>query len=155
MGTWKASSNVDPNRRSYVTYSGFSLHSDKYAWTLYHSADRTELLPPANEVWGKGNVFTGVYLSTRGGGGGWLPSMHHRSHDQGDLHPDAPPSPEIHGILRDRSTSERYASYWNAFLYKHDFPYYSVVTFFLNMDSGFPLFRTDKIPYFHDFPGFF
>ena len=25
MGTWKTSSNVDPNRRSYVTYSGFSL----------------------------------------------------------------------------------------------------------------------------------
>ena len=39
---------------------------------------------------GQGNVFIPVCHSTHGdGGGGWLPSMHHRSHDQGDqgLHP--------------------------------------------------------------------
>ena len=29
---------------------------------------------------GQGNVFTPTCLSTRGG---WLPSMHHRTHDQG------------------------------------------------------------------------
>ena len=50
---------------------------------------------------GQGNLFTGVCLSTEGvgfpacitghmtsiwgGGGGWLPSMHHRSYDQ---HPE-------------------------------------------------------------------
>ena len=36
---------------------------------------------------GQGNVVTGVCLSTEEGG--WLPSMHHRSHDQGEegLHP--------------------------------------------------------------------
>ena len=58
---------------------------------------------------GQGNVFTGVCLSTGagvgfaacvtghttsirwgGGGGSWLPSMHHRSHDQhlGCVHPE-------------------------------------------------------------------
>ena len=37
---------------------------------------------PANEV-GQGIVFTGVCQST-GAGGGWLPSMHHRSHDRGE-----------------------------------------------------------------------
>ena len=35
---------------------------------------------------GQGNVFTPVYHSVHGGGG-WLPSMYHRSHDQGDLPP--------------------------------------------------------------------
>ena len=46
----------------------------------------TTLLPSANEVWGK-LVFSqaSVILST--GGGGWLPSMHHRSPDSGGLHP--------------------------------------------------------------------
>ena len=34
---------------------------------------------------GQGNIFTGVCLST--GGGGRLPSMHHRLHDQRGLHP--------------------------------------------------------------------
>ena len=37
-------------------------------------------LPPANEVWGKVMfLHLCVILFT----GGWLPSMHHRSHDQG------------------------------------------------------------------------
>ena len=37
---------------------------------------------------GQGNVFTGLCHSfcPWGGGGGWLPSIHHRSHDQGGLH---------------------------------------------------------------------
>ena len=88
-----------------------------------------------------------------GVGGGWLPRMHHRLHDQGGLHPGRglhpgggglhpgggvciqegglhlgglhpvgvgrpyPPTRymEYYGI---RSTSGRYASYWNAFLFK-------------------------------------
>ena len=42
----------------------------------------TLLLPPANEVWGKIMfLLLSVILFTRVGG--WLPSMHHRSHDQG------------------------------------------------------------------------
>ena len=38
---------------------------------------------------GEGNVLTAVCLFTRGGG--FLPSMHHRSHDQHprDLHPES------------------------------------------------------------------
>ena len=73
-------------------------------------------------------------LSAYSDGGRWLPSMHHRSHDQegstsrgGGLHPEgsAPgegslgrPLPQrynmrYYGI---RSTSGRYASYWNASL---------------------------------------
>ena len=40
-------------------------------------------LPPANEVWDK-VMF--LHLSVYRGGG-WLPSMHHRSHDLGGLHP--------------------------------------------------------------------
>ena len=58
-------------------------------------------LPPANEVC-EGYVFTGVCLSTRGGGRAWL----------------LPGG--LHGIRRDteiRSMSGRYASYWNAFLF--------------------------------------
>ena len=42
---------------------------------------------------GQGDVFTGVCLSTSGVGEGWLPSMHHRSHDWEGLPPrwDLPP----------------------------------------------------------------
>ena len=39
------------------------------------------LLPPANEVWGK-VMFSQVFVCPQRGGG-WLPSMHHKSHDQG------------------------------------------------------------------------
>ena len=39
------------------------------------------LLPPANEVWGK-VMFSQVFVCSTGGGG-WFPSMYHRSHDQG------------------------------------------------------------------------
>ena len=57
---------------------------------------------------GQGNIFIGVGLST-GRRGGWLPSMHHRSHDQEGLPGGrsassggwADPPPQIHGILRD------------------------------------------------------
>ena len=35
-------------------------------------------------ILGQGNIFTGVCPR---GGGRWLPSMHHRSHDQRGLHP--------------------------------------------------------------------
>ena len=85
-------------------------------------ANKLLFLPPAKEVWGKVMfLHLCVILFT---GGDWLPSMHHRSHDQGvclwgvclweiclwgvciqgDLHPgwaDSPPPPEIHGILQD------------------------------------------------------
>ena len=57
---------------------------------------------------GQGNVFIGVCHSFRPrGGGGWLPSMHHRSHDWWGLHPEGPHGgwgcwadpPETHEIL--------------------------------------------------------
>ena len=133
---------------------------------------------------GKGNVFTGVSLSTEG----WLPSTHYRSHDwgvciQGGMHPGGvclqggsasgglgrPPSPDTWdatgygqqldgthptemlsysgasrrglplgrgvfsiwgvgqtsprymGCYRIRSTTGRYASNWNAFLFRWNF----------------------------------
>ena len=48
------------------------------------------LLPPANEVWGKVMLlYMSVILSR-----GWLPSMHHRSHDQGGLLPGGSASRE-------------------------------------------------------------
>ena len=40
-----------------------------------------KLLPPANEVWCKIMFYTCVSFCS--GGGGWLPSVHHRSHDHG------------------------------------------------------------------------
>ena len=70
-----------------------------------------------------------------GGEGGWLPSMHHRSHDQGSVFRggvclqgssyrgqglDRPP-PRLMGHMvyyGIRSTRGRYASYWNAFFFK-------------------------------------
>ena len=38
---------------------------------------------------GQGNIFTSMCHSfcQQGVGGSWFPSMHHRSHDQGDLYP--------------------------------------------------------------------
>ena len=76
---------------------------------------------------GQGNVFTGICLSTGGG----LASQNQKLHDQGasassrgvcirrGLHPgrglDRPPSRYM-GYYGIRSTSGRYASYWNAFL---------------------------------------
>ena len=63
------------------------------------------LLPPANEVFTP--VCHSVHWARRGG---WLPSMHHRSHDQvgichqGGLHRGrglGRPPPQLHGILRD------------------------------------------------------
>ena len=74
---------------------------------------------------GQGNVFTPVYHSVHRGG--WLPSMHHRSHDRGEEGQPPRGSPfrgvciqggwadSPHGILWD--TSGRYASYWNALLF--------------------------------------
>ena len=41
--------------------------------------DRIKYLPPANEVWGE-VMFLHLCVSLFTGG--WLPSMHHRSHDQ-------------------------------------------------------------------------
>ena len=99
------------------------------------------LLPPANDVC-EGNVFTPVCHPVHGEGG-WIPSMHHRSHDHGAppprggsasgrgrgvcIHGGLPPGgsssrgwadyplpPEQYGI---RSTSGRCASFWNAFLF--------------------------------------
>ena len=37
-------------------------------------------LAPANEVWGK-VIFSQMFVCPQGRGG-WLPSMHHRSHNQ-------------------------------------------------------------------------
>ena len=58
-----------------------------------------------------------VIPSVHIGGGCWLPSVNHRSHDQGGSASGGlgrPPPPEHYGI---RSISGRYASYWNAFLF--------------------------------------
>ena len=41
-------------------------------------------------------MFSQVFAYPRGGGEGWLPSMHHRSLDRG-----VGQTPQIHGILRD------------------------------------------------------
>ena len=38
---------------------------------------------------GQGNIFTSMSFLLSTGDGGWLPSMHHRSHDQGGLPPGA------------------------------------------------------------------
>ena len=40
-----------------------------------------EYLPPANEVWGK-IIFSQAFVILSTGMKGWLPRMHHRSHDQ-------------------------------------------------------------------------
>ena len=64
----------------------------------------------------QGNVFTPVCHSVHKGGG-WLPSMHYRSHDQGVcIQGVGQTPPPCMGYCRIRSTSGRYASYWNAFL---------------------------------------
>ena len=57
----------------------YSLCSEK------NGINQGSLLPPGNEVWGK-VMFSqaSVIPSARKG---WLPSIHHRSHDQGGLHP--------------------------------------------------------------------
>ena len=97
-------------------------------------------LPPANKVWGK-VIFSQVFVhrrrgsassggsaskgavgsASKGGGvwglhpGGWVdPQVCLRGAD--------PPPPEIHGI---QSTSGRYASYWNAFLFCLNFVQYA------------------------------
>ena len=41
------------------------------------------LLPPANEVWDKVTFLHLCVILFTGRGGDWLPSMHHKSHDQG------------------------------------------------------------------------
>ena len=91
-----------------------------------------ELITAAKRSLEQGNIFTGVFLSTRG----WLASMHHRSRDQGGLHPGGgsasggglhpggswanptpPPTPRYMGYNGIQSTSGGYASYWHAFLF--------------------------------------
>ena len=77
-------------------------------------------------VWGK-VIFSQASVILSMLEEGWLPSMHHRSHNQGVLHPvvvciwrgwaDLPPPTRYMGYYRIRSTNGRYASYWNAFLF--------------------------------------
>ena len=51
-----------------------------HTWRKTHHSVRLLLLSPAKEVWGKVMcLHLSVILFT---GGGWLPSMHHRSHNQ-------------------------------------------------------------------------
>ena len=60
----------------------------KYAFFRFQSFQI--FLLPANEVWGKVMVLHVCVILFTGAGEGWLPSMHHRSHDQhpgGALHP--------------------------------------------------------------------
>ena len=76
----------------------------------------SRFLPPAKEVWGK-VIFLhlSVILFTRGGGvSGQVPPGRYTP---GQVHPPGrySPSPSVHAWIR--STSGRYASYWNAFLF--------------------------------------
>ena len=94
-------------------------------------------------------MFSQVCFIPSGGGGGWLPSMHHWSHDQGVcirricIHPgqglhevciqgvgvciQGVSASKERGvgkpppILRDTVNERRYASYWNALLFTVDF----------------------------------
>ena len=80
-------------------------------------------LPPANEVWGK-VIF--LYLSVilfTGGGGTWIGTSHGQVPPRAgtppaghphQVHPRQVHPPSVHAGIR--STSGRYASYWNAFL---------------------------------------
>ena len=96
------------------------------------------LLPPANEVCRKvmflqASLIPSVYRMV--GGGGWLPRMHHRSHDQrryvyrevciqGGLHREVGGGgerPHPSRALQDTVNKRRYASYWNAFLFSCSF----------------------------------
>ena len=53
-------------RKSMIFYNGFIV--------IFTARKRS---------FGQGNIFTSVVIPSVNGGGGWLPSMHHRSHDQG------------------------------------------------------------------------
>ena len=69
------------------------------------------LLPAATKL-GQGNIFTGVSLST-GGREGCLPQCMLGYTPPGADTPPHPPGADF----SIRSTSGRYASYWNAFLF--------------------------------------
>ena len=95
-----AGSHVTRGRKSPWHHLGLILHSvDKSGAKLL-----INLLPPANELWGKViNVFTSVCHSVHGGRG----------------FPDRDTLPQVRDPLdRDPRTvwSGRHASYWNAFL---------------------------------------
>ena len=87
---------------SWVSTTGNSCQSSIHIYWLQRSC-------------GRGNVFTGVCLST--GGEGCLPQCMlgcHTHLDQADPPGPGRPPPEADSSIR--STSGRYASYWNAFL---------------------------------------
>ena len=94
------------------------------------------LLPPANEVWGKVIFFTHVCHSVHGGGvclsACWDTIPQDHAPPPGTMHPPPgtthPPSgpctpreqcpPPRRACWEIRSTRGRYASYWNAILFK-------------------------------------
>ena len=81
---------------------------------LYASYWNAFLLPAATKL-GQGNVFTGICDSVNRGGG--LPQCMLGYHPPGTTTPpgaDTPPREADSGI---RSTSGRYSSHWNAFLF--------------------------------------
>ena len=78
-----------------------------------------EILDPLLASLGQGNIFTSVCHSfcPMGGRVSFLPSMHHRSHDQrGSASRRVCIRADLPEHYRIRSISGRYASYWNAFL---------------------------------------
>ena len=96
-----------PHPQSPLTPSG-----DHHTWSAsgqYTSFRNAFLLPPANEVWGKVMLLHLCVILFTGGGG--LPPW--ESASRGLVGQNPPPPIGYYGI---RSTSGRYASYWNAFL---------------------------------------
>ena len=118
---------------------GFCGCQCMYSRRTMNTTTPINLLPPANEVWGKVMFYKHVLFCPRRGGGDWLPTMHHRSHDWGSasgrgvyiwergLHQGrvcirgvaSPPPPyqRYMGYYGIRSASGRYASYLNAFFF--------------------------------------
>ena len=119
-----------------------------WVWHIHEFYSNIGFLPPATVVAKVMFSQACVIPSVHWGGGGWLPSVHHWSHAEGGsasrvggLHPmgrgsvcrrghpgggmhpwgvcigQTPPS----GYCGIWSTSSRYASYWNTFLFRYIF----------------------------------
>ena len=98
-----------------------SLHDNSMIMVDLKGKRNFTVVTVRNEVWGK-VMFLRLSVSHSIHRGGWLPSMHHRSHDWGRLHLGGGclhlvgmlgRPPEHYKIW---SISGRYAAYWNAFL---------------------------------------
>ena len=116
---------VVPLEPSTMTKVGELLH---YAFLVYCS---NHIFTAGKPSLGQGNVFTRVCHSV-GGGGGWLPSIHHNSHDQGSASRGGGSASIGEGVCIQRESASRgrgvyrtpnprnwesgqYAFYWNVF----------------------------------------